>query len=540
MARPFQSSLVDASGAPLRMRAATQDAAHAAAARYSPELANWHPSLRSADAEWLPERNTVAARVHDVARNNGWASGAMQRFVDQAIGADFRLSYRPDWMALGLTLSWARGFAREVEARFRLWANDPRCLCDAGERSMLSGLIGLGFRHRMVDGEAVILPQWIPGRANGYATCLQVIDPDRLSTPDGMIDDETLRGGVEINAYGAPQAYHFRAAHPGDAFSFGGDVMRWVRIPRATKWGRQRVLHFFEPERAGQTRGKSILTPILERMMMEHKYSRYEMQAAAANAVFAAVIESPFDTSMVEEGMQIGPYQELRSAFHNDPQRRISLSDGVRMPHLFPGEKLNFQTAQRPNSNFSDFERAFLRYFAAATGQAAEQVGQDWSQTNYSSARAALLEAWKFLTARRGHFANGVATPIFGLWLEEAIDKGDVKLPNGAPDFWTAFPAWVRCRWIGPGRGWVDPVKEAQAAQIRKDTLLSTDQDEAAEQGRDIEEIYEQQAHERALRQEYGLPETKAAGVIDEADPDANDEKENQQSGARALVRRGS
>ena len=27
--------------------------------------------------------------------------------------------------------------------------------------------------------------------------------------------------------------------------------------------------------------------------------------------------------------------------------------------------------------------------------------------------------------------------------------------------------AYTRCKWIGQGRGWVDPVKEAQACQIR-------------------------------------------------------------------------
>ena len=31
-------------------------------------------------------------------------------------------------------------------------------------------------------------------------------------------------------------------------------------------------------------------------------------------------------------------------------------------------------------------------------------------------------------------------------------------LPKGAPSFYDALADWVSCRWIGPGRGWIDPV----------------------------------------------------------------------------------
>ncbi|MDT7953495.1 MAG: phage portal protein [Acetobacteraceae bacterium] len=53
-----------------------------------------------------------------------------------------------------------------------------------------------------------------------------------------------------------------------------------------------------------------------------------------------------------------------------------------------------------------------LRHIASALGTSAEQLSQDWSKTNYSSARAALLESWKTLIRRRMDFATGVATPV--------------------------------------------------------------------------------------------------------------------------------
>lgn len=58
--------------------------------------------------------------------------------------------------------------------------------------------------------------------------------------------------------------------------------------------------------------------------------------------------------------------------------------------------------------------------------------------------------------------------------------------------------------WL-PGHGWVDPVKEAQACQIRMDIGLSTLEAECAGQGLDWEEVLEQRAREKAKLAELGL-----------------------------------
>ena len=54
-------------------------------------------------------------------------------------------------------------------------------------------------------------------------------------------------------------------------------------------------------------------------------------------------------------------------------------------------------------------------------------------------------------------------------------------------------------------RGWIDPVKEAQASQIRMQIGLSTLEEECAMQGMDWEEVLEQRAREQAKLQALGL-----------------------------------
>ncbi len=111
------------------------------------------------------------------------------------------------------------------------------------------------------------------------------------------------------------------------------------------------------------------------------------------------------------------------------------------------------------------------------------------------------MEAWRFFSGRRQWLATYWARPVYALWLEEAINKGLIEAPN----FYQQKQAWTRSKWIGSGRGWIDPVKEAQASNIRMNIGLSTLEEECAAQGLDWEEVLEQRAREQAKQKELGL-----------------------------------
>lgn len=490
-------------GQPMQPVASTRP--YGAADSFSQELSSWFPHLGSADTDYLHDRDMIVSRTRDLVRNSGWASGALSRHLDNVIGSGFRLSSKPDYKALGLDIEWAKDFAAEVEGRWRLFSEDPDNWIDAARQDNFNGLLGLAYRHKLTDGEATAAVLWLNNKPFGrYATTIKLIDPDRLSNPNNLYDTEYLKGGVELDVHGAPKAYHIRNGHPSD-WHLNTKSYSWTRIPRETRWGRKRFIHAYDKERAGQTRGIGILTPVIERLKMIDKYDRVELQAALVNAIFAAFIESPFDHEMLDEAVgadHLNKYQQARSEFHDKRQVRL---DGVRIPTLFPGESFNFQAASRPAAQFGEFEKACLRNIAAGTGLSYEQISQDWSETNYSSARGALLEVWKTLNRNRISFADKFATPVFILFMEEAINRGDIKLPKNAPDFYSAKAAYCKLKWIGQGRGWVDPVKESQAAQIRMDIGISTLEDECADQGKDWQEVLTQRKLEEDYKRELGL-----------------------------------
>ncbi|KAA5603024.1 phage portal protein [Roseospira marina] len=247
-------TIINADGSPMKAAAQASVTAYQAADPISQDLAGWAPALGSADADLLPERVDIVARIRDLVRNNGWASGAVRRELDTVIGAGLRLSSKPDYRALGLSADWAAEWSDQVEAQFRLWADDPARWCDATRHYTLGGLFGMAYRHYVIDGDALAVLQWRDHGA-GFATTVRVIDPDRLSNPHDTMDTETLRAGVELDGWGAATAYHIRKRHPGDWFTGGRDAYAWERIPRETPWGRPVTVHFYDKERDEQSRG---------------------------------------------------------------------------------------------------------------------------------------------------------------------------------------------------------------------------------------------------------------------------------------------
>lgn len=504
-----------------------------AADPWSQELANWHPWLGSPDTEGNPYRDFIVSRIRDLVRNDGWASGAITRILDNVVGGGFRVVFTPDWQALsryytGFDSKWAREYASAVQAEFGLWSNNIGKYNDLGRRLGWGAQTRLACRNYLVEGDAIAvmhlkMDRVKPGKAL-YGTCVQVVDPDRLSNPNLMADQPTMRGGVEIDEDGVAVAYHFRRAHQAQWMEYGKQYT-WERIPREMPNGRPIVVHTFETERSDTHRSAGgILKPVISRLKMLARYDGVELQAAIINAVLAAFIESPYDPDTMgsalevqtsggnPEDTQLGVYEDLRAEFHE--KNALSLN-GARIARLFTGEKLNLAAPTRPAQAFEAFEGAMLRNVAAATGLSEQQVSNNWKDVNYSSARGAAIEAWKGLSRIRSEFSNNYCRPIISCVMEEMHARRRVPLPTGAPAFYKMRTAFTRCRFMGPGRGWVDPVKEAQAAVLRMKAGLSTLEMECAEQGLDYEDVLYQRQFEKQLFKQLGIPEPEWFGPMD-------------------------
>jgi lambda family phage portal protein len=430
------------------------------------------------------------------------------------------LAPKPNIRALGWEREKGREWSRNVAAHFRTWAQSKDC--DAARKHNFASLTYMVFRTGLVNGEALAIPLWLDRPRSQWKTCLSLIDPDRLGTPYQLSCDPKVRMGIEVDDFGAPVAYHISKRHPFDIGAASIGLSECERIPALTDFGRLRVIHVHDEERTGQTRGKPILSPVLGQLRMLSDYQRTEMKKAVVGSLIAAFVESPMSTTDLLDifGGQAASREQAFDRYQKSRGGYDTQLEGGAVIPLYPGDKITPYNPQLASDVYKDFLEAGFRHVGAGVGMPLELVTKDFSRTSYAAVRAALMEAWRFFAGRRKWLTDNWLQPVYELWLEEAINRGLVE----APDFYDNRAAYTEAWWIGAARGYVDPVREASAAEMRMRIGLSTAEIECAEQGRDWEEVAEQRGHELATYRELGIP-LAAVGQAGNAKDNADDKQ---------------
>lgn len=495
-----------------------------AANRVSREMATWDANPLPLDALLRFDKDTIDDRARDVTLNDGYAAGVVAIHKDNIVGNQFRLNSQPDADVLGVDDdAWLQEFQLQVEARFNNTADSTRHWLDASGMNDFTSLIRQAIGMFLVHGEVLAVAEWIDNAKRPYATAIQMISPKRLSNPYNLADDEHFQNGVERDVYGRALAYHIREAHPFD-FRQPEKNYRWKRVEAETAWGRQQVIHIIEQLLPDQTRGISEMVSVLKQMRMTRRFQDVELQQAVLQATYAASIESDLPPQLIAEIMGANPNAPsfgeaaksmLSSILHHRATNNLQL-DGARIPVLHPNTKLNLQQLGQPSGVGSSYEQSLLRHVAAGLGVSYEQFSRDYTQTNYSSARASMNETFKFMQSRKKMVADRFATAIYRLWLEEQINLGNIPLPKGKGKMWIyknpeIFDALAKCSWIGAARGQIDEMKETQASILKVKFGLATMEMEAAKYGLDWREVLKQRKREQDFVKELGIELTDGA-----------------------------
>ena len=499
------SLIVDKTGEPYNL-SPMANAFQAAGAGQNGELSNWGALPQTADSALIPNLETLNARTGDATRNGGFAKGGVQLHVDHIVGHQWKIVCKPNFTVLGIDPKVGRAWAKEVEALFTNYAEDPDCWIDVERKRTLTMIARNSVHINTTKGEVFAKMEWMkPGYGRDYQTAVNLIDTSRICNPNEQDNQSKLRAGVKLGFYGEALGYHVRTSSQADSV-LGENGYSWVYVPKRLKWGRMQMLHIFEPEAEGQTRGGNAFLAVLKKLPMLQKLQDATLQNAIVNAMYAAVIKSELDTETMSnvlggETKALTDFMGAKADWHD--QTNIKMN-GVKIPHLFPNEELSLLTAENPGQGFGDFEAAILREIAAGLNLSYEQLSRDFSKTNYASARAGQALSWKYFLGKRLTTVKVLSSQIFACWLEEAIQKGKVKLPEGAPSFYEAKHAWSRCDWIGAGKPIIDGLKEVKEAVERLKAGLSSYEAEAANLGEDYQELFDQQLRETEMLAESG------------------------------------
>lgn len=473
------------------------------------EFSGWRPNLRFAGKANGGDWDTITGRARDLDENNGWVNGGLDRRVESVIGVNIRLSAQPRHTLLGRDYDWRMNWTADVQDRFSVWANDIERRCDARQRLNFGAMAKLAYLTYVRDGEAAAE---IRDNERGLSNTTNVllIECERISTPPEHAFNEgpRLRNGIAMDENGAATGYWVRSGHPNDP-SPDFRAQRWDYIPARGSTGRAKFLHVYSPRRTEQNRGISRLAEVMVPAKMLDRVDRAEVSTALKSAIMSFFIKSPGTTDDLEAALaptgdasEIDPWINQYLDFRGN--RPVTV-DGAQVAHLLPDEDVVVPQRNSPNSNYPEFARFVLQKVAGSLGISYPQLSQDWSGINYSSARALLNELWRSFLEDRAFFTQAFLTPIYAAWLEVEVANGDIKVPGGPANFYRKKTALCMAEWIGPGRGSVDPLKEANANNLdiaagRKSTVAAI-----LEDGRDPVDVMAEEQWFLSEREKRGL-----------------------------------
>jgi lambda family phage portal protein len=443
----------------------------------------------SADADTLPDLQELRDRSRDLVRNAPLATGALAGVVTNVVGTGLALQSRVDREVLGMSEEQAAKWQKETEREFNLWFESTAC--DATRTLNGYELQALVLRSMLESGDVFVTTPMRKLAGMPYELTLQVFEADQVSNPNHAMDTDTLAGGVELDGFRAPVAYHFQRSHPGSLHRIN---LAWDRVPAfGAKTGRRQVIHLYNKLRPGQTRGVPYLAPVIETLKTLSTYVEYELMATVVASMFTVFVES--ERGGLDPADPSGIAQETGA---KGSDKDVKLGSGA-IVDMNPGEKITIANPGRPNQAFDAFVDALCGFVGLALELPKEVLLKHFT-ASYSASRGALLEAWKFFRGRRACVGCGFCDPVYETWLDEAVAKGRRPAPGYFTDPAIRL-AYLGAEWVGDGPISVDPVKDVTAADLRVRLGISNRQKESAlYDGGDWEKNHEQLAREAARR----------------------------------------
>lgn len=416
------------------------------------------------------------AQARSLADSNGEAAGLLLDFETDIVG--------PVGAQLQMRARTNRGTERaalneRVERRFRRWARRGMCTTD-GSASFAS-LQRLMIRTVIRDGEFVALRQRDPDAPFGYR--LQPVDADQIDETYNVAGTATQNAivlGVEIDRVTqAPVTYWLWDRHP----SLPGRT----RIPVPAR----DVLHVFKRLRAGQVRGIPWFAPAIVTWKLGDRYTEAELYqsllAAAQGGFFVNKDGSGPEIPRDPSGKVVPIVMEA------EPGSARMLPAGYEFQEWKP---------THPTANYVGFMKAVKRIIGRAFGRSYASLTGDLSDVNFSSMRTdRVRETEQNRVHQHELLGEQFCDVVLRDWLTMQVVMGTL-----GPVALSVDDMLDAATWMFRGWPWIDPLKDAAAANMELSMGTNSPQRICAEKGRDFYDIVDELAEARAYCAEKNVP----------------------------------
>jgi len=450
----------------------------------------------------------VRQRTRDRARhehiNNGNARGLVRTHAYDLIGTCPRLQQ------LTIPGDESGEKAEKVERSFAKWQT----------------AIQMGFKARLMEravghsGESFAILQENPKLKNKVKLDWRIVEAEQLTTPWNLPTNTNIVDGIEIDAFGNRLRYFFLKYHPGESRGPSMNGIGDFLVINADK-----VLHWFECDRAGQLRGLPKTTSGLKTFAQVRRWDEAALTAAEFAAMIAGILTS---------NLPVG--SDAPQAISN--WEMFELLKGMLLT-LPQGYDFKQADAKQPTANHDEFKRSQQNDAGRGSGTPLNVTTGNSSGYNYSSGRLDHVPYHREKRIDRFDFRNVVLDPTFIAWEEEARIVGEIEADLPAIDEW----AW---EWNYDGFEGIDAEKDAKTDDVRLRNGSTNFAEVESEYGRDWRKQLKQLVKEVKAYAAEGLvhpfvaaSKPPVAPVKDELPPDdeEDDEEETDEAENRIVNR---
>lgn len=477
------------------------------AARPGRTTDGWITATSSADSESIASLTRLRDRSRALVRDNPHAKRARAVIVNNVIGCGIGLQSQV-MNARGRLLDDVN---TAIEAAWRDWCKAENC--HIGASLHFSELERLLVGECFEAGDVFIR---IHRTGGSIPLSLEVIESERLAADYEIkpAAGNIVRQGIECDTYYKPVAYWVNAWHPGEP-AIPGVSNYLMRIPASE------IIHLKVTDRWPQVRGVPWMHAAIGRL---HQLGEFQDAAVIAARVGAEKL-------MLLKETEDGRLAEALGEEANDGKLTWE-SSKAHVDILPSGTDVVDWDSKYPEAYFDPFTRAALRDVAAAFGVSYESLSRDYSQSNYSSSRLALLDdrdGWKVL---QQWYLRAVRERLYPLWLQTAL------MSNAIPgvtieQYMLARAKFESVKWKPRGWSWVDPTKEVNAYKEaeRAGYITKADIIAATGNGADIEDVMRARRRELDMLDEMDIhtdtteEPAEPAAAAPQPEPEDEDDK---------------
>ncbi|MBD3878681.1 MAG: phage portal protein [Quinella sp. 1Q5] len=461
-------------------------------------LKSWRPQHFSPRWDIDEHIGLLRSRAADLVMNDAVASAIVQTLTNGTIGAGLKLFPRIKADELDMTQEQARLWSRNVKREFNLWAANQNA-CDFLRRNNFFELQQLAARAMFSDGDCFVLfKRRPPEKLMPYSLRIQLLDAQRVSNPisglgsqvEMVLGKNRIVRGIEVDKQGSLVAIHVANKILYEPNLLQPDIS-WQRVLwHGQQTGLPNILHLCKDQSPDQFRGTPVISPVIESLKQINRYADAELSASIIRSFFAIF----FTQNQTNWSMNQITGQQLEDDAETAAKNfKIGSPSVMNLPLGIDVKSIGSSNAQ---STFGEFISTFIKNACAAVGLPAEVVMKTFN-ASYSASRAALLQAEDEFRTRRKAFISDFCTPIYELFLTEAIALGRIDAP-GFFDDPIKHQAYLAADWYSEKTKALDPLKEVSAQTKRLENGLSTYSKELAESaGLDFDDVIETLNQER-------------------------------------------